>query len=310
MSGILASMIDGLLIGSVYGLAAMGLSLIWGVMDVINLTHGAMIALGMFGMYLLFNATAVNAYFLVLPLIAAGFALGILVYWLSVNWVIDRPILMSLLSTFAVNMMVIGIGTAIWSTSPYNVNFTMPGITFGDYTFTGNHIAAASSAVVIALLLELFLRRTRTGKAIRAVADNRDAAELMGISSTRVLMIAFAIGIALAVASGALVSTLFPFTILSGAGYQLKSFVVTVLAGLGKPFGALVEGVLLGLLEGAVSPFIAVSWIPLIEFGLFVLVLIVFPRGISERPRHDPPPAVTLAHSPAGRTLRMASLAR
>jgi branched-chain amino acid transport system permease protein len=283
MSGIFASMIDGLLIGSVYGLAAMGLSLIWGVMDVINLTHGAMIALGMFGMYLMFNATAVNAYLLLLPLIAGGLILGIIVYWLAVNWVVDRPILMSLLSTFAVNMMVIGIGTAIWSTSPYNVDFSVPGITVGDYTFTGNHMFAAMSAVVIALLLELFLRRTRTGKAIRAVADNRNAAELMGISSTRVLMIAFAIGIALAVASGALVSTLFPFTILSGAGYQLKSFVVTVLAGLGKPFGALVAGVLLGLLEGAVSPFIAVSWIPLIEFGLFVLVLIVFPRGIFGR---------------------------
>ena len=283
MSGIVASMIDGLLIGSVYGLAAMGLSLIWGVMDVINLTHGAMIALGMFGMYLLFNATAANAYLLLLPLIAGGLILGIIVYWLAVNWVVDRPILMSLLSTFAVNMMVIGIGTAIWSTSPYNVDFSVPGITVGDYTFTGNHMFAALSAVLIALLLEIFLRRTRTGKAIRAVADNRDAAELMGISSTRVLMIAFAIGIALAVASGALVSTLFPFTILSGAGYQLKSFVVTVLAGLGKPFGALVAGVLLGLLEGAVSPFIAVSWIPLIEFGLFVLVLIVFPRGIFGR---------------------------
>jgi branched-chain amino acid transport system permease protein len=283
MSGIFASMIDGLLIGSVYGLAAMGLSLIWGVMDVINLTHGAMIALGMFGMYLLFNVTAVNAYLLLLPLIAAGLILGIIVYWLAVNWVVDRPILMSLLSTFAVNMMVIGIGTAIWSTSPYNVDFSVPGITVGDYTFTGNHMFAALSAVLIALLLEIFLRRTRTGKAIRAVADNRDAAELMGISSTRVLMVAFAIGIALAVASGALVSTLFPFTILSGAGYQLKSFVVTVLAGLGKPFGALVAGVLLGLLEGAVSPFIAISWIPLIEFGLFVLVLIVFPRGIFGR---------------------------
>ncbi len=280
MSGILASMIDGLLIGSVYGLAAMGLSLIWGVMDVINLTHGSMIALGMFGMYLLFSATASNAYFLLAPLIVVGLVLGIIVYWLAVNWVVDRPILMSLLSTFAVNMVVIGLGTAIWSTSPYNVNFSVPGITVGEYTFTGNHIAAASSAVVIALLLELFLRRTRAGKAIRAVADNRAAAELMGISSTRVLMVAFAIGIALAMASGALVSTLFPFTILSGAGYQLKSFVVTVLAGLGKPFGALIAGVLLGLLEGAVSPFIAVSWIPLIEFGLFVVVLIAFPRGI------------------------------
>jgi branched-chain amino acid transport system permease protein len=283
MGGILASMIDGLLVGAVYGLAAMGLSLIWGVMDVINLTHGSMIALGMFFMYLLYSAMAINAYYLLLPVIAAGLVLGVVVYWMAVHWVVGRSQLMSLLSTFAVNMMVIGIGTALWSTSPYNVNFSLPGITVGKYTFPGNSIAAAISAVVIALALDLFLKRTRFGKAIRAVSDNRDAAELMGISSTAVLTGAFAIGIALAIASGALVSTLFPFTILTGAVYQLKSFVVTVLAGLGKPAGALVAGVLLGLLEGLVTPFIAISWIPLIEFGLFVLVLVVFPRGIFAR---------------------------
>ena len=280
MSGIVASMIDGLLIGSVYGLAAMGLSLIWGVMDVINLTHGAVIALGMFGMYILFTALPVNAYVLLLPIIAMGLVFGTLVYWTSVHWVIGRPQLSSLLSTFAVNMIIIGAGTAIWSTSPYNVNFSVPGFTVGLYTFTGNHMAAAAAAVIIALALELFLYRTRPGKAIRAVADNREAAELMGISSTTVLALAFAIGIALAAASGALVSTLFPFTILSGGAYQLKSFVVTVLAGLGRPLGALAAGLLLGLLEGAVTPFIAVSWIPLIEFGLFVIVLVVFPKGI------------------------------
>lgn len=280
MSGVLASMIDGLLVGCVYGLAAMGLSLIWGVMDVINLTHGSMIALGMFGMYLLFGIFVGNAYVLLVPIIGAGLLLGVVVYWMSVNWVVGRPMLMSLLSTFAVNMMVIGIGTAIWSTSPYNVNFSLPGITIGAYTFTGNHIAAAVAAVVIALALQLFLYRTRTGKAIRAVADNREAAELMGISSTLVLTVAFGIGIALAGTSGALVSTLFPFTILSGATYQLKSFVVTILAGLGRPFGALLAGVLLGLLEGVVTPFIAVSWIPLIEFGLFVVALVAFPQGL------------------------------
>ncbi|MGA1999863.1 MAG: branched-chain amino acid ABC transporter permease [Terriglobales bacterium] len=283
MGGILASMIDGLLVGAVYGLAAMGLSLIWGVMDVINLTHGSMIALGMFFMYLLYSAMTINAYYLLLPVIAAGLVLGVVVYWMAVHWVVGRSQLMSLLSTFAVNMMVIGIGTALWSTSPYNVNFSLPGITVGKYTFPGNSIAAAISAVVIALALDLFLKRTRFGKAIRAVSDNRDAAELMGISSTAVLTGAFAIGIALAIASGALVSTLFPFTILTGAVYQLKSFVVTVLAGLGKPAGALVAGVLLGLLEGLVTPFIAISWIPLIEFGLFVVVLVVFPRGIFAR---------------------------
>jgi branched-chain amino acid transport system permease protein len=283
MSGILASMIDGVLVGAVYGLAAMGLSLIWGVMDVINLTHGSMIALGMFGLYLLFAVFHTNAYVLLLPVIAGGLILGVMIYWMAVHWVIGRPVLASLLSTFAVNMIVIGIGTAIWSTSPYNVNFSLPGITIGRYTFTGNHIAAAIAAIVVALALELFLFRTRPGKAIRAVANNRDAAELMGISSTTVLATAFGLGIALAAASGALVSTLFPFTILSGGVYELKSFVVTVLAGLGKPFGALVAGVLLGLLEGLVTPFIAVSWVPLIEFALFVLALIFFPRGIFAR---------------------------
>ncbi len=276
-------MVDGVLVGFVYGLAAMGLSLIWGVMDVINLTHGSMIALGMFGMYMLFAAVTANAYVLLPPVIVAGLLLGVIVYWISVHWVVGRPALMSLLATFSVNMMVIGIGTIIWSTSPYNVNFSLPGITVGAYTFTGNHIAAAISAVVVALALQFFLFRTRVGKAIRAVSQNRDAAELMGISSTFILATAFGIGIALAAASGALVSTLFPFTILSGGVYELKSFVVTVLAGLGKPAGALVAGILLGLLEGLVTPFIAVSWVPLIEFALFVVVLIFFPRGIFAR---------------------------
>jgi branched-chain amino acid transport system permease protein len=280
VSGILASMIDGVLVGSIYGLSAMGLSLIWGVMDVINLTHGAVIVLGMFAMFLLSGAFTINVYFLLLPVIAGGFVLGIIVYWMAVHRVIGRPMLMSLLSTFAVNMMIIGIGTALWSTSPYNINFNLPGVTVGNYTFTGNHLAAAIAAVVIALALELFLYRTRPGKAIRAVSDNREAAELMGISTTAVLAFAFGIGIALAAASGALVSTLFPFTVLSGSVYQLKSFVVTVLAGLGKPLGALAAGILLGLLEGVVTPFIAVSWVPLIEFALFVVVLVAFPRGI------------------------------
>jgi branched-subunit amino acid ABC-type transport system permease component len=283
MIGVLASMFDGLLVGCVYGLAAMGLSLVWGVMNVINLAHGIMIAFGMFGLYFLFSGFGSNPYVLLLPIIIAGFLSGVAIYWIAVHRVIGRPILTSLLSTFAVNMMLVGLGTTLWSTSPYNVDFALAGITIGPYTFTGGHIAAAIAAVIIASGLQIFLYYTRFGKAIRAVADNRDAAELMGISSARVLMVSFGFGVALAAASGGLAATLFPFTILSGSTYQLKSFVVTVLAGLGKPVGALVAGVLLGLLEGAVTPFIAISWIPLIEFSLFVVALVLFPRGIFRR---------------------------
>jgi branched-subunit amino acid ABC-type transport system permease component len=126
----------------------------------------------------------------------------------------------------------------------------------------------------------LLLYRTRIGKAIRAVAGNRDAAELCGIPTTQVLSFAFGLGVALAFVSGTLIATLFPFTVLSGQAYQLKSFVVTVLGGLGNPAGALLGGIALGLIEGAATPFMPVSWIPIVEFVLFVIALLAFPRGI------------------------------
>jgi branched-chain amino acid transport system permease protein len=187
---------------------------------------------------------------------------------------------MSLLATFAVNMMLIGLGTAWWTTSPYNVPVEIPGVSWRGYTFTGTHIMAALLAAVIAGLLYLLLYRTRIGKAVRAVATNRDAAELCGIPTTQVLSLAFGLGVALAAVSGTLIATLFPFTVLSGDAYQLKSFVVTVLGGLGNPAGALMGGIALGLIEGLATPFMPVSWIPIVEFGLFVFCLIAFPRGI------------------------------
>jgi branched-subunit amino acid ABC-type transport system permease component len=210
----------------------------------------------------------------------AGFAFGFVLYWIAVHRVIGQQELMSLLATFAVNMIMIGVGTALWSTSPYNVPVSLPGISWQGYTFTGTHIVAALLATLIAGLLYLLLYRTRYGKAIRAVASNREAAELAGIPTHQVLAMAFGLGVSLAFSAGMLIATLFPFTVLSGQVYELKSFVVTVLGGLGNPAGALVGGVALGLVEGLATPFMPVSWTPVIEFGLFVLVLIAFPRGI------------------------------
>ena len=280
MVGILVSLIDGVLVGAVYGLAAMGLTLIWGVMNVINLTHGALIVLGMFATYFLVSASGLSPYAMTPLVLAAGFAFGVMIYWISVHRVVERPHLMSLLATFATNMMLIGIGTALFSTSPYNVPVSLPGIAWGQYTFTGTHIMAAVMALAIAGALYWMLHYTRIGKAIRAVANNRDAAELAGIPTTKVLSLAFGLGASLACVSGALIATLFPFTVLSGNVYQLKSFVVTVLGGLGNPAGALLGGITLGLIEGLAAPFMPISWTPIIEFALFVAVLILFPRGI------------------------------
>jgi branched-subunit amino acid ABC-type transport system permease component len=280
MFGIIASIIDGVLVGSVYGLAAMGLTLIWGVMDVVNLTHGSMIVAGMFGLYFLTDALGLPAYAALPPVLVGGFLVGVLLYWIAVHRMIGRPPLMSLLSTFSVNLVLIGLGTALWGSNLFNVEVSLPGVTLGRYTFPGTHILAAALTAVIALCLYLFLNRTRLGKAIRAVAGNRAAAELVGIPTTRVLALAFGLGVSMAAVSGTLIATLFPFTLLSGDAYQLKSFVVTVLGGLGNPMGALLGGIALGLLEGGVTPFVPVSWTLVIEFGLFVVVLVVRPGGV------------------------------
>jgi branched-subunit amino acid ABC-type transport system permease component len=280
MFGILASILDGVLVGAVYGLAAMGLTLIWGVMNVINLTHGAMIVAGMFGLYYLASMAGVPTYAAIPPVAVAGFLFGVALYWVSVHRVIGRPPLMSLLATFAANLVLIGLGTAAWGTVLFNVPVSLPGISYQGYTFTGTHMMAAVLTAAMSGLLYLFLYRTRPGKAIRAVAGNREAAELNGIPTTRVLALAFGLGVALACTSGALIATLFPFTVLSGTAYQLKSFVVTVLGGLGNPAGALFGGVALGLLEGAMTPFMPVSWTSIVEFVVFVIVLIAYPGGL------------------------------
>lgn len=280
MIGLLASLVDGLLVGSVYGLAAMGISLIWGVMDVINLTHGAMIVAGMFSLYLMVDFLGVPVYLTLPPILIGGLIVGIALYWIAVHRMIGQPPLMSLLSTFAVNLVLIGLGTAEWGTVLFNVPVSLPGASFDRYTFPGTHIAAALLTAAIALVLYLFLFRTRLGKAVRAVAGNREAAELVGIPTTQVLAFSFGLGVALACVSGMLIGTMFPFTVLSGDAYQLKSFVVTVLGGLGNPAGALLGGIAIGLFEGLTTPFMPVNWTLVFEFVLFVVVLIAFPGGL------------------------------
>ncbi len=277
---LIASIFDGLLLGFVYGVAAMGLTLIWGVMSVINLSHGPVMALGMFGTYFLFTLGGVNPYLALLAVAAAGLVVGLIIYSTAVHRVINAPHLSSLLATFAVNMIIIGVGTALFSTSPHNIDYSLGSLDLGPITMPYTRLAAAVAAVAFTAALYLFLYFTRTGKAIRAVANNRMAAELMGIPSSLVLALSFGLGTMLAMVAGGLIATFFPFTILSGGTYELKSFVICVLGGLGNPLGALLGGLILGGLEGVIPAFMPVSWVPVVEFGLFVLVLILKPSGL------------------------------
>ena len=280
MDTIFASIVDGLLLGFVYGIAAMGLSLIWGVMNVINLAHGSIMALGMFGVYLAFTNIGLSPYLAIALVALFGLLLGMLIYTVAVHRVRNAPHLSTLLATFAVNMIIIGIGTALFSTSPRNVNFSLGNITIGPSTILGTRLVAALAAVAVTGSLYFFLYRTLPGKYVRAVANNRAAAELMGIPSARVLALSFGLGTMLASIAGGLIATFFSFTILAGGQYELKSFVIVVLGGLGNPLGALGGGLILGVLEGVIPQFMPNTWVPIIEFGLFVLILLFRPSGL------------------------------
>jgi len=280
LDALVPSAIDGLMLGFVYGLAAMGLTLIFGVMRVINLSHGPVIALGMYVVYILFSNLGVNPYIGLVAALIIGLVFGIVVYLIAVDRVIDQPELTTLLATFSVNLMIIGIATAVFTTTPRAVDISLGSVGTGNITILGTHIVAVVVAVFVAGMLYGFLYRSRTGKSIRAVANNRAAAELMGIDSRRMLALSFGIGTALAMLSGGLLATLFAFTPLSGGTYEVKSFVIVVLGGLGNPTGALIGGIVLGLLEGVSTVVIPVSWVPVFEYAIFILILLVRPSGL------------------------------
>lgn len=280
MDFLLASLSDGLLIGFIYGIAAMGLSLIFGVMDVINLAHGPIIALGMFSLYLLFSILGLHPYIGLIIVAAAGLLLGMIIYAIVVRRVIDAPHLSSLLATFAVNMIIIGLGTAAFSTAPYNVDFSLGRFSVGPITLIVTRVIGALVAVLVTAGLYIFLYKTRPGRYIRAVANNKSAAELVGVPSNFILALSFGLGTMLAALAGALIATFFPFTILAGGTYELKSFVIVVLGGLGNPVGALVGGLILGLIEGIIPTFMETTWVPVVEFVMFVMILLVRPTGL------------------------------
>jgi branched-subunit amino acid ABC-type transport system permease component len=277
---ILTSLVDGLLIGVVYGIAAMGLNLIWGVMRVINLAHGALISLGMFGVYLLFSNLGLNPYVALFLVAILGLLMGVVIYVVGIARVINAPYLSTLLATFSINMIIIGLGTAAFTTTPRDIGFSLGSIQLGPLTLLGTRLVAAAMTIIVTGALYIFLYRTRTGKYIRAVSNNRSAAELMGIPSTRILALSFGIGTMLASIAGGLIATFFSFTILSGDIYQQKSFIIGVLGGLGNPLGALLGGLILGVLEGLLPLSMPNTWVPVIEFLLFILILLIKPSGL------------------------------
>lgn len=279
--------LNGALGGAMYGVAAVGLSLIFGTMRLIFLAQGAMIILAAYFVRALFQGFGIDPFLSLVIVVPVGLAAGWLIYqglFRKAAAEEDRNI--SLLIAVGLMFLAENLMTVVWggNTAGIVTSYTASGIHIlgirTSFTRTmGFLIALAGTGLVM-----LFLRRTLVGKAVRAASEDMTAASLMGISPHRVNAIAFAIGIALAGAAGVAVATTFPFNPFAGFIFSLKALVALALGGIGSVAGALAGGIILGLIEAYVQFFVGGSWTNAVAYGVFLAVLMFKPEGLFGRP--------------------------
>jgi len=279
----LQAVINGLLTGALYALVGMGLALVFGVMRIVNFAHGAFMMLGMYVTYVLFTVTGITPYLL---FVAAGivlFAFGYGVYVGLLRPIHGRSDFMQILLTLGVGLICTDGVLLIFGADYHQINIPL----LGKNVHLGPHISVNAPwvvsfgiAVALAFGLYLFVMRTMTGRAARAIAQNRYAAPLMGINVFRVQAISFAIGSAAAGIAGALLLPVFYLYPGVGDQFTLKAFVMVVLGGMESIVGAALAGLVLGVVENLTSLYWGNEWALAVDFVIFLLVLSLRPNGI------------------------------
>lgn len=279
------SLIDGLLIGGIYGLIAIGLTLIFGVMKIINFSQGALMMLGMYVTYYLFSMYGINPYLSIPVSAAALFLIGYLIQRGVLNRILDAPEHNQLLVTLGLMMMIENFALLLFSPDFRTVKVPSLDGTFllGPLSLSKTKLIAFVSAIFLTGVLYWFLQNTNLGKAIRATAMNRDGGALYGIKVNRINAITFGIGAALAAIAGTLITPFLYVTPTVGSVFVLKAFVVVVLGGLGNFLGALLGGLIIGAGESLTSVFLPGDWKDMATYLIFILVLLYRPTGLLGR---------------------------
>lgn len=278
-------LINALVLGCLYACIAIGFSLVWGVLNVINLIHGSFIVLGSYLAWGLYQGLGLSPWFALIAAAPAFFVLGYLLQWLLLNRVINAPVLVTLTLTFGLDL-ILNNAMIYFFKADYrklSLNPPMGSVSLFNVVVPVDRLLATGLALALTLVLYLVLRRLRVGRAIVAVRLDRDAAVLMGVDVKSIYAIAFGLGAALAGCAGVLMALIFPISPLTSSSFLAKAFVVCVLGGLGSVSGALAGGLLLALVEGIGSVFLGPSYATTLSFVLLIVFLIVRPQGLLGR---------------------------
>lgn len=290
MTELVQTIVLGLLIGGTYALLASGLTLIFGVMRVINIAHGAFLILAAFLTYTIWQATGLDPLAAVVFTTPAMFAFGWVLYVAAVRRVRDAHISSSVLLTFSLALVVEGLMGLIWGNTSHSVRppYVNDSFHIGAIFLPEAQVYGAALATVVLVALYLLLTRTWLGRAIRASAANPSGAALVGVNVQAVAALAFAVGVAAAGAGGSIVSVLYPF--LPGSHYQwiARLLGIIVLGGMGSLPGAVAGALLLGVAETATVTYISPAWATAVPYLFIFVILLARPQGlVGARLRED-----------------------
>lgn len=280
-------LVNGIFFGTTYGIAAIGLSLIFGTMRIVFIAQGAVIVFFAYLCYWLFTLLGIDPYLSLIPIILVSLLLGAAFYYgLFKEAAALKDRIGSLLIAVGVMFFLENFMTVVWSPNPRGVVTSYAFYAFSVFgtSLTLTRLIALALAILSTAGVYLFLKRTRIGTAVRATSEDVEASTLMGISPNRVNAVAFTIGIGLAGIAGINLATTYSFDPVYGFTFALMALIALALGGLGNVIGALLGGIILGLLQSLGSYFIGTEWADAICFGVFLLVLTFRPQGLFGRP--------------------------
>ena len=277
----LQTLVNGIVLGALYACLAVGFSLVWGVLNVINMVHGSLIILGGYLTFFAWHSYGIHP-LLTLPVVAVVlYGIGYVTQLLVINRVVNEPVLTTLTLTFGLDLILYNFMQVYYTATPVRVTLDLGVVDLGGIVIPVDRLLGMALALVLTGVLYVVMRGSRIGRAIVAVRMDRTAAELMGIRVDRIYAITFGIGALMAGAAGAVFAMVYPVTTNLAGPFLGKAFVVCVIGGLGSVPGALVGGLVLGVIESFSGQFFGPQHALTVGFLLMLVLLVVKPTGLT-----------------------------
>lgn len=275
---------NGLVMGAIYALAALGVSLVVGIMNVINFAHGELYILAGYFSYLFANALGMHFISAMILAVLLVFLIGILIEYTLIRPTYGND-MYSLILTFILSIVLQNAYLLIFGPYPNKPPGWVGGAThiFGLFYYGNQRLAALLAGIALIAIVFIIIKKTWFGRIIRATSQDREMAELNGVNTTRLNMLSFGLGCALAASAGVILSPIFPVTPTAGVPVALTAFVVVVLGGMGSLWGCVVGGLILGLVENLGAAYISTGYKHLFNFMILILVLLTRPAGLFGR---------------------------